>query len=63
MKLVPEGQEKNQAVTWEDQQNINQFSKLNTKNDGLMEIVKQKKVVDDLNADREGIFGRFDARN
>ena len=50
-------------VTWEDQQNINQFSKLNTKNDALLEIVKQKKVVDWADKDGKGIFGRFDARN
>jgi hypothetical protein len=47
MKLLGEGQENDSQVTWEDQNNINQFSKLTIRLESLEEVYDKKKVFAD----------------
>ncbi|KAJ3052511.1 hypothetical protein HK097_006113 [Rhizophlyctis rosea] len=42
-KMLREGEEADAEVTWEDQQNINAFSKLNGRLEALDEIYQEKK--------------------
>ncbi|KAJ3287337.1 hypothetical protein HK104_008653 [Borealophlyctis nickersoniae] len=44
MQMLKEGEEADAEVTWEDQQNINSFSKLNARLDQIEEIYQEKKV-------------------
>ncbi|KAJ3258973.1 hypothetical protein HK103_003114 [Boothiomyces macroporosus] len=57
MKLLDEGQENDQPVTWEDQENINKFSKYNIKLDALEDkfkkYVTEKEYLDDLKMELE----------
>jgi prefoldin subunit 4 len=61
MKLLEEGEVNDTQVTWEDQNSINQFSKLNIRLEALDAKYEQKKVGA-LDIDREGILGRFGRR-
>jgi hypothetical protein len=42
---IPKEQETDQEVTWEDQQKINVFSRLNVTFQDLEELYKEKKVI------------------
>ncbi|KIJ07717.1 hypothetical protein PAXINDRAFT_19115 [Paxillus involutus ATCC 200175] len=59
MRMLPEEEENDDAaeVTWEDQQRINTFSKLNTRLRGIeerLELLKQEKeALDDLATELE----------
>ncbi|KAJ3269093.1 Prefoldin subunit 4 [Terramyces sp. JEL0728] len=57
MKLLDEGQQNDQPVTWEDQENINKFSKHNIKLDALEDKFKkyatEKEYLDDLKMELE----------
>ncbi|EIN11769.1 Prefoldin subunit 4 [Punctularia strigosozonata HHB-11173 SS5] len=59
MRLMPqeEEDENNAEVTWEDQQRINEFSKLNTRlkniEGKLAELKQEKEALDDLSTELE----------
>ncbi|KAI8906279.1 Prefoldin subunit-domain-containing protein [Gorgonomyces haynaldii] len=57
VKLLDQQEEQDVAVSWEDQQNINQFSKLNMNQESLNEILEEKKkeleYLDDLQQEME----------
>jgi hypothetical protein len=61
MKLLDEGEVNDTQVTWEDQNSINQFSKLNIRLESLDAKYEQKKVIH-LNKDRKRVPGRFGRR-
>ncbi|KAJ3276496.1 hypothetical protein HK104_003657 [Borealophlyctis nickersoniae] len=57
MQMLKEGEEADAEVTWEDQQNINSFSKLNARLDQIEEIYQEKKkekeYLEDLESELE----------
>ncbi|KAL0956769.1 hypothetical protein HGRIS_002889 [Hohenbuehelia grisea] len=59
MRMLEQDDETNEAeeVTWEDQQRINTFSKLNTRlrsiEDKLQELKQEKEALDDLSTELE----------
>ncbi|KAJ3042533.1 hypothetical protein HDV00_007067 [Rhizophlyctis rosea] len=57
MKMLREGEEADAEVTWEDQQNINAFSKLNARLEALDDVYQEKKrekeYLDDLSTELE----------
>ncbi|KAG5639036.1 hypothetical protein H0H81_007649 [Sphagnurus paluster] len=59
MRMLPQEEESDDAaeVTWEDQQRINSFSKLNTRvrslEEKLQELKQEKEALDDLSTELE----------
>lgn len=57
MELLPEGKQNNTQVTWEDQQLINEFSKLILRKDNLTSKLKteqqEKEYLDDVSLELE----------
>lgn len=57
MELLPEGKQNNTQVSWEDQQMINEFSKLILRKDNLVSKLKieqqEKEYLDDVSLELE----------